>query len=1398
MIVKNEEACLGRCLESIKDEVDEIVIVDTGSTDGTVKIARRYTDKVYFHPWENDFSKHRNQCLAYASGQWIFILDADEELDAQSKTRLRETVKDASGDAFDAGVLCFLNDGTSTSFHRSPRLYRNNGAIHYEGIVHNQVVGYKDIKNSNITILHHGYDVDPETSLKRFNRTSVLLLEQIRQNPAAPDPYIYLSTSYISISRFTEALDASKKAVSLMQERQLYPNLGTVAYYNQATCYFNLNDFAKMVSTGIECRRHYPDDIDSCIALVFGYRGLEQWDEVIRWGTSYLTRIQKLDDVGSRVVMSLADTWKAHLFMGEAYLHNRDMKRGNDHFHKALAFPVNRATCLNAVIRILTHHGSFAEARPFVDLALQNNICQDAVTVYNQALRDDHDRKLPNRNDGTDGGDAPRNDRPQISLCMIVKNEGAFLMSCLQSVRDHVDEMIIVDTGSTDDTVAIAKSFGARVYHHPWQDDFSLHRNQSISYASGTWIFILDADEEYRPSSQRSLCEEIALAEKQGVVALSMQLESSQAAGKEANCFDAVRLFQNNCRIRYEGIVHETLTGLKSFAPSQGRIIHFGYDQGPESARKKFERTVTLLQRQIRENPENTAAHLYLSASYTSIGHNEEALREALTAVELVEAQEITNKLFVSAYYTAARVHSQAGHFDAAEGLCRRALARFGNQVDILAIQTKVRLEKKDWPGVIDSGSMYQDGLDRYRSNESAPELVSICTYGDEWKICCWMGKAKLHLADPAGAEALFARAMDISPDKLSVCRHAGTGYAESGNLDRSRFYLEEAYRLSGANKDQAVVEGLFKIALVTGDAALRDRSLTDALSLRGDLSIWLSDLADFAVSHRDSRSAVVLLAGIIAAHDGNIPARLKLAHILLLQGVIESVVSQCDALLRLLTLPRDKTLSSLDDLADLFRDIGVRLHENSKQNEAVLALTIAQRLSSHANSTPECNEDVGINDHPTISLAMIVKNEADCLQRCLESVRPLVDEMVIIDTGSTDDTPAIARRCGAKVYSFPWNDDFSAARNFALSKVKGEWTLVMDADEVIAIRDLDKIKDLVSSGRAEAYRLLLRNYVADANYANAQPNPNDYQEGDGYPGFIPASLIRLFKTSPEVRFLGCVHETMDASFADAGKMVAASGIPIHHYGKVMTARVLKKQGLYKNLGISKLLGNSDNPVAYKTLADQFLEMDLFDQAMEIAENGLHLFPDYAELHFDKGLALEKSGRLTDAEKAYQETIKRDINHVGAYNNLAGILIRHGKHDEALKILQGASARCMYHPVFCYTFGLIHSALDNHAEALKHFDHALELAPGFKKVNLQKAIVYLRRNQFDQAIECLKREIENKGDIIPALITLGEIKFKQNDFSKAIHYFQEVIITDPGNTTAGTYLKSITAVTNSL
>ncbi|MGH9469974.1 MAG: glycosyltransferase family 2 protein, partial [Terriglobia bacterium] len=106
----------------------------------------------------------------------------------------------------------------------------------------------------------------------------------------------------------------------------------------------------------------------------------------------------------------------------------------------------------------------------------------------------------------------------------------------------------------------------------------------------------------------------------------------------------------------------------------------------------------------------------------------------------------------------------------------------------------------------------------------------------------------------------------------------------------------------------------------------------------------------------------------------------------------------------------------------------------------------------------------------PTLALSMIVKNAEASLDRCLESVRGLADEIVIADTGSTDSTPEIARRHGAKILSIPWEQDFAKARNRSLAAVESDWVLVLDADEMLDPKSVESVRRLLAHSEVAGY----------------------------------------------------------------------------------------------------------------------------------------------------------------------------------------------------------------------------------------------------------------------------------------------------------------------------------------
>ena len=208
-----------------------------------------------------------------------------------------------------------------------------------------------------------------------------------------------------------------------------------------------------------------------------------------------------------------------------------------------------------------------------------------------------------------------------------------------------------------------------------------------------------------------------------------------------------------------------------------------------------------------------------------------------------------------------------------------------------------------------------------------------------------------------------------------------------------------------------------------------------------------------------------------------------------------------------------------------------------------------------------------GATKGKTISLCVIAKNEEDTLPKCLFSAAPAVDEMIVIDTGSTDRTKEIAEAFGAKVYDYAWNNDFSAARNESLSRASGDWIFILDCDEVISQRDYVALRKLVDSKKmGSAYTFTTRNYMSCANVEGWVKNDGLYSVEEAGTGWIPSCKVRLVPNDRTIRFEKPVHELLEPSLKRAGKKILNSDIPIHHYGKLVTKQCLSKGEEYYQL----------------------------------------------------------------------------------------------------------------------------------------------------------------------------------------------------------------------------------------
>lgn len=231
-------------------------------------------------------------------------------------------------------------------------------------------------------------------------------------------------------------------------------------------------------------------------------------------------------------------------------------------------------------------------------------------------------------------------DKPTLAVCMIARNEGRRLPTAIESVRKIADQVVVVDTGSTDDTIERARSLGAQVVEYPWRDDFADARNRSLAEAGCDWVFCLDADEYLAPESESRLLK--ALSGKAGAYMVRIESRVDSTAGKVfVNFFP--RLFRNLEGVRFEGKVHEQVTpslehlGV-SIEVSDIVITHTGYALSDYDMKAKARRNADLLLRDVEKRTDDGLTLFHLGEAFSMLERFEEAVRfydKALAAGKL-------------------------------------------------------------------------------------------------------------------------------------------------------------------------------------------------------------------------------------------------------------------------------------------------------------------------------------------------------------------------------------------------------------------------------------------------------------------------------------------------------------------------------------------------------------------------------------------------------------------------------------------------------------------------------------------------------------------------------------------------------------------------------------------
>lgn len=302
----------------------------------------------------------------------------------------------------------------------------------------------------------------------------------------------------------------------------------------------------------------------------------------------------------------------------------------------------------------------------------------------------------------------------------------------------------------------------------------------------------------------------------------------------------------------------------------------------------------------------------------------------------------------------------------------------------------------------------------------------------------------------------------------------------------------------------------------------------------------------------------------------------------------------------------------------------------------------------------------------PLISLCMIVKNEAENLPRCLESVKGIVDEIIVVDTGSTDETPRIAERYGAKVIQFEWTGSFSDARNESLRHARGEWILWLDADEALA-EGKERLRALLEENAdCDGFVLPMVSFIG----------VRSHREGHIHPAF------RLFRNLPGIRFERNLHEQIASSIKKVKPDARFGVLPvwIEHYG-YLNPLVQRKQKVARNLELAKkdLRANPFDPFAWYNLGREYFRLGQWERAFYCLRRALfHLGDNFAPYLFRC---------LCDAVQC---------------------LIRLGRSQQALALLKEAQQLPITTPDFFVLEGQVRFNLGDWTGALQAFRKALQ------------------------------------------------------------------------------------------
>jgi glycosyltransferase involved in cell wall biosynthesis len=388
----------------------------------------------------------------------------------------------------------------------------------------------------------------------------------------------------------------------------------------------------------------------------------------------------------------------------------------------------------------------------------------------------------------------------------------------------------------------------------------------------------------------------------------------------------------------------------------------------------------------------------------------------------------------------------------------------------------------------------------------------------------------------------------------------------------------------------------------------------------------------------------------------------------------------------------------------------------------------------------------------PTLALSMIVKNAAADLPDCLASVKGIADEIVVADTGSEDDSLAVARAAGARTLSIPWENDYAKARNLSLAQVTADWVLMLDADERLDPGAREKLPPLLANRTVAGYQVTIRNYVSDpARKIWDRPshaNDGSYAPARPYPAYIDHENVRLFRRDPEIYFVGRVHETVGWRIKETGRKLGTATFCIHHFGMVRGEEILKRKILfYRDLGLRKIADSPENAQAHLEVGIVELEnLQNPGAALPYFERACKLNARFGVAWFFAGKAQFALGQYAAARRSFRNA-ESSGHATAAVAELAGDTNYNlGHYEAAADCYRRGRKRTPESAALESKLGLAETRSGNADSGLRKLRHGIEMSAGAAELHDRLISVQVWLGDLPAAAAAAERKL----DAVPA------------------------------------------------